>query len=75
VSLTPEKAVAEALPDTVCGHPVLRFAPGPLKPFVQLARLDRPIGWWLLLLPCWQSGALAALPACLYRRKSSHTPH
>ena len=60
MSLTPEKVVAEALPDTVSGHPVLRFAPGPLKPFVQLARLDRPIGWWLLLLPCWQGGALAA---------------
>jgi len=61
VSLTPERAgAAEALPDTVSGHPVLRFAPGPLKPFVQLARLDRPIGWWLLLLPCWQSGALAS---------------
>ncbi|HEY8071522.1 MAG TPA: 4-hydroxybenzoate octaprenyltransferase, partial [Methylocystis sp.] len=61
MSLTPENAeVAEALPDTVSGHPVLRFAPGPLKPFVQLARLDRPIGWWLLLLPCWQGGALAA---------------
>ena len=61
MSLTPEKAdVAEALPDTVSGNPVLRFAPGPLKPFVQLARLDRPIGWWLLLLPCWQSSALAA---------------
>jgi 4-hydroxybenzoate polyprenyltransferase len=25
-----------------------------------LARLDRPIGWWLLLLPCWQSSALAS---------------
>ena len=61
MSLTREKAgVAEALPDAVSGHPVLRFAPEPLKPFVQLARLDRPIGWWLLLLPCWQSGALAA---------------
>jgi 4-hydroxybenzoate polyprenyltransferase len=61
VSLAPEKAgAAEALPDTVSGHPVLRYAPGPLKPFVQLARLDRPIGWWLLLLPCWQSSALAA---------------
>jgi len=61
VSLTPQKAdVAEVLPDAVTGHPVLRFAPGPLKPFVQLARLDRPIGWWLLLLPCWQSSALAA---------------
>ncbi|MGA9824754.1 MAG: 4-hydroxybenzoate octaprenyltransferase [Methylocystis sp.] len=61
MSLTPEQAdVAEALPDAVSGHPFLRFAPGPLKPFVQLARLDRPIGWWLLLLPCWQSSALAA---------------
>ena len=25
-----------------------------------MARLDRPIGWWLLLLPCWWSAALAA---------------
>ncbi len=24
-----------------------------LHPFVTLARLDRPIGWWLLLLPGW----------------------
>ena len=61
MSLTREEAgAAEALPDTVSGHPVLRFAPGPLRPFVLLARLDRPIGWWLLLLPCWQSSALAA---------------
>ena len=30
-------------------------------PFVQLARLDRPIGWQLLLAPCWQSAALAGL--------------
>jgi 4-hydroxybenzoate polyprenyltransferase len=22
-------------------------------PFAQMMRLDRPIGWWLLLLPCW----------------------
>lgn len=32
-------------------------------PFVQLARIDRPIGWWLLLLPCWQSSALGAAAA------------
>jgi 4-hydroxybenzoate polyprenyltransferase len=25
-----------------------------------MARFDRPIGWWLLLLPCWWSAALAA---------------
>jgi 4-hydroxybenzoate polyprenyltransferase len=32
-------------------------------PFVQLARWDRPIGWQLLLAPCWQSAALAGLAA------------
>ncbi len=29
-------------------------------PYARLARLDRPIGWWLLLLPCWWSLALAS---------------
>jgi 4-hydroxybenzoate polyprenyltransferase len=28
---------------------------------MQLARLDRPIGWWLLLLPCWWSSLLASV--------------
>lgn len=27
--------------------------PRPLHPYITLARLDRPIGWWLLLLPGW----------------------
>ena len=31
-----------------------------LWPYAQLARWDRPIGWWLLLWPCWWSAALAA---------------
>jgi len=48
------------LPDAVADHPLWRFAPEPLRPYVQLARLDRPIGWWLLLLPCWQGSALAS---------------
>lgn len=30
------------------------------RPYARMARLDRPIGWWLLLLPCWWSAALAA---------------
>jgi 4-hydroxybenzoate polyprenyltransferase len=30
---------------------------------LRLARIERPIGWWLLLLPCWWSAALAALTA------------
>jgi len=36
-------------------------APDWLKPYLRLTRLDRPIGWWLLLLPCWWSIALAAV--------------
>jgi len=28
------------------------------KPYAQLSRLDRPIGWQLLLLPCWMGLAL-----------------
>ncbi|MBI1866844.1 MAG: 4-hydroxybenzoate octaprenyltransferase [Methylocystis sp.] len=55
-----DAAASELLPDAVGGHPLWRFAPAALRPFVQLARLDRPVGWWLLLLPCWQSNALAA---------------
>lgn len=52
---------AEApLPDAVAEHPLWRHAPERLRPYVQLARLDRPVGWWLLLLPCWVSNALAS---------------
>ncbi len=37
-----------------------RHLPRPARPFARLARLDRPIGWWLLLFPCWWSLALAS---------------
>jgi 4-hydroxybenzoate polyprenyltransferase len=40
---------------------LLRHAPQAWHPFIQLARLDRPTGWWLLLLPCWWSSILAAI--------------
>ncbi len=49
------------LPDTAPRDPSLRLAPPSWAPFIQLMRLDRPIGWWLLLLPCWWSAALAGL--------------
>ncbi len=48
------------LPDAVAGHWLLRLAPDFAKPFLQLARLDRPVGWQLLLFPCWQSSMLAS---------------
>jgi len=36
-----------------------RRVPARLRPYLRLARLDRPIGTWLLLFPCWWSLALA----------------
>ena len=35
--------------------------PASWLPYAQLMRLERPIGWWLLLLPCWWGLALATL--------------
>jgi 4-hydroxybenzoate polyprenyltransferase len=42
------------------GNWVDRLAPDFARPYCRLARADRPIGSWLLLLPCWWSTALAA---------------
>ena len=50
-----------ALPDARPTSLVLRLTPDFALPFVQLARLDRPAGWQLLLAPCWQATALAGL--------------
>lgn len=51
----PANKVADALPDSW----VYRLVPTALWPYAQLARWERPIGWWLLLWPCWWSLALA----------------
>ncbi len=51
----------DLLPDSVSTSWALRLAPASWRPFIQLARIDRPIGWWLLLLPCWWSSALASI--------------
>ena len=40
-----------------------RFVPVRMRPYARLARLDRPIGWWLLMWPCWWGVALAAVAA------------
>ncbi|MGE0718393.1 MAG: 4-hydroxybenzoate octaprenyltransferase [Alphaproteobacteria bacterium] len=39
-----------------------RLLPRPARPYARLARLDRPIGTWLLLFPGWWAIALAAPP-------------
>jgi 4-hydroxybenzoate polyprenyltransferase len=46
------------------GNWVDGFAPAWTRPYLRLARLDRPIGSWLLLMPCWWSVGLAAIHAC-----------
>jgi 4-hydroxybenzoate polyprenyltransferase len=45
-------------------------APSWSRPYLRLARFDRPIGSWLLLMPCWWSAALASGVA----RDSSQLP-
>jgi 4-hydroxybenzoate polyprenyltransferase len=42
------------------GNWVDTYAPAWSRPYLRLARFDRPIGSWLLLMPCWWSAALAA---------------
>ena len=46
------------LPDARPLNWVDRHAPEALKPWLKLGRFDRPIGIWLLLIPCWQGIAL-----------------
>jgi 4-hydroxybenzoate polyprenyltransferase len=43
------------------GNWVDTLAPSWARPYLRLARADRPIGAWLLLLPCWWSAGLAAI--------------
>ncbi|WP_233557164.1 4-hydroxybenzoate octaprenyltransferase [Rhodophyticola porphyridii] len=53
---TPEGQVADA----VRGNWVDTYAPAAARPYLRLSRADRPIGTWLLLLPCWWGVLLAA---------------
>ena len=41
------------------GNWIDRLTPQPAHPYLRLARFDRPIGTWLLLLPGWWALALA----------------
>jgi 4-hydroxybenzoate polyprenyltransferase len=47
--------------DAVKGNWVDRSAPHWARPYFRLSRLDRPIGTWLLLLPCWWGLLLSML--------------
>ncbi|WLE00894.1 4-hydroxybenzoate octaprenyltransferase (plasmid) [Agrobacterium leguminum] len=54
------RATRGRVKDAPSGHWVYRVLPASLWPYAQLARWDRPIGWQLLLWPCWWSAALVA---------------
>jgi 4-hydroxybenzoate polyprenyltransferase len=45
--------------DAVQLHWADRLLPRSLRPYARLARLERPIGWWLLALPGWWAVSLA----------------
>ncbi|WP_413208168.1 4-hydroxybenzoate octaprenyltransferase [Rhodospirillum sp. A1_3_36] len=54
------QTTATLVGDMPQGGWVDRFAPIPVRPYLKLMRLDRPIGTWLLLFPCWWSLAMAS---------------
>lgn len=60
---TPQKTpeATGQVADAYRGNWVDRLAPQRTRPYLRLSRADRPIGTWLLLLPCWWGLALAIL--------------
>ena len=57
--LTPE--AHRSVADAPAGNWVDRRAPALWRPWLRLSRADRPIGTWLLLLPCWWGVGLAMM--------------
>lgn len=51
----------DSVADAVKGNWVDTMAPAWSRPYMRLSRADRPIGTWLLLIPCWWGLALAML--------------
>ena len=52
---------SSSVADSTADNWVDSFAPIWARPYMRLARYDRPIGTWLLLIPCWWSLALALI--------------
>lgn len=47
-------------PDAI-KHSIIDYAPLKLRPFLRLSRFDRPIGFWLLALPCFMGHLLGRI--------------
>ncbi|PWE17669.1 4-hydroxybenzoate octaprenyltransferase [Marinicauda salina] len=54
MSRAEDRRVADSLPTSWVDR-----APAHIRPYLRLARYDRPIGYWLLGLPAWQGLALS----------------
>lgn len=57
----PEDQRDGTVADAYARNWVDRYAPSLARPYLRLSRADRPIGTWLLLLPCWWGLSLAIL--------------
>ena len=60
---SPHRGMVDAASDIPADGWVVRLLPGAVRPYARLMRLDRPIGAWLLLFPCWWGIALGSLVA------------
>ncbi|WP_375550162.1 4-hydroxybenzoate octaprenyltransferase [Oceanicaulis alexandrii] len=60
MTIAPDRRVADSVPASWVDR-----APSALRPYLRLARYDRPVGFWLLAIPCWQGLALASVQAGL----------
>lgn len=58
---SPRGVVDDIASDIALDHWTIRMAPASAVPYLKLARVDRPIGTWLLLLPCLWSMVLAQI--------------
>ena len=58
---SPEPRDNGIVADAYARNWVDRYAPAKTRPYLRLSRADRPIGTWLLLLPCWWGLSLAML--------------
>lgn len=60
-SSQPQSPASPGVADALPGNWVDHLAPAFARPYLRLARLDRPIGLWLLLFPCWWAVSLAGV--------------
>lgn len=56
-----DQTPAGTVADAPKGNWVDTLAPAATRPWLRLSRADRPIGTWLLLLPCWWGLLLAII--------------